>query len=210
VVEQSFIVVRQEDGRLGLMYGEHGLPFGTTSFPTTENGQPVAAPYSFLDGEVTFAAAPPWNEDGGDGPTFMTFSLDRNYMWILADPLPLETGCEPAPTPADAEALARSIRSDPDLQATAPVAVSVGGIDALRMDVVAAPGASVCDGGPQVLTDGGWLGQRLRMRLYLLDLPEGLSSRILAIQIVAPGPEELEQMEEAAAPILDSFEFHAQ
>jgi hypothetical protein len=61
-----------------------------------------------------------------------------------------------------------------------------------------------------VLTDGGWLGQRLRMRLYLLDLPEGLSSRILAIQIVAPGPEELEQMEEAAAPILDSFEFHAQ
>jgi hypothetical protein len=29
----------------------------------------------------------------------------------------------------------------------APVAVSVGGIDALRMDVAAAPGASVCDEG---------------------------------------------------------------
>jgi hypothetical protein len=57
------------------------------------------------------------------------------------------------------------------------------GIEALRMDVVAAPGASVCDveGTPQVLTPTG-LDDGSRhfaveipvdrgMRLYLLDLP---------------------------------------
>ena len=54
VVEQHFVVVRQENGRLGLVYGsasEYGDP------PTTENGQAL---YSLLDGEVTFAAASTW------------------------------------------------------------------------------------------------------------------------------------------------------
>jgi hypothetical protein len=45
------------------------------------------------------------------------------------------------------------------------------------------------------------------MRLYLLDLPEGMSARILAIAISALGSE-FEHVVEAAAPILDSFEFH--
>jgi hypothetical protein len=37
------------------------------------------------------------------------------------------------------------------------------------------------------------------MRLYLFDLPEGLSARILAIAIVAPEPR-FEPVVEAAAP----------
>jgi len=101
---------------------------------------------------------------------------------VLAEPLPLKTGCRQGPAPADAEALARSIRSDPDLEATAPVAVGVGGVDALRMDVVAAAGASVCDdmgtplvvSGPQLRWHGLERGDR--MRLYLLDLPGGSSA----------------------------------
>lgn len=205
VVEQSFIVVRQENGRLGLMYGsETDYP----PIPTTENGQPVPVPYSFLDGEVTFAVAPPWNEGGGDGPTFMNFALDRSGMQIVADPLPVEPGCQPGPVPADAEALARSIRSDPDLEATAPVAVGVGGVDALRMDVALAPGAGCgeYDGAPAVV-EKYWLSHGGRMRLYLLDLPGG-SARTLAIQIVAAAPN-FEQVVEAAAPIIDSIEFHA-
>jgi len=135
---------------------------------------------------------------------------------IVADPLPVESGCLQGPAPADAEALARSIRSDPDLEATEPVAVSVGGIEALRMDVVAATGASVCEEGPapQVVTpnDHDWYGVFLkhgeRMRLYLLDLPEGLSARILAIAISAPEAD-FEHVVEAAEPIVDSLEFHA-
>ena len=53
VVEQYFHVVRQ-DGQLGLVYGH-----ASNDIPTTENGQSVAVPFSFLDGEVTFTAAPP-------------------------------------------------------------------------------------------------------------------------------------------------------
>ena len=75
VVEQSFAVIRQEDGRLGLVYG-----YPTTDdVPTTENGQAVPVPYSFLDGEVTFAAAPPWN---GGGASWLGRRSDlRGLIW---------------------------------------------------------------------------------------------------------------------------------
>jgi hypothetical protein len=207
VVEQSFEVIRQEDGRLGLAYG-----FQTGLIPTTEDGEAVPVPFEFLEGEVTFAAAPPWDYGvfGSDsGPTFMTVMHGHDFMTservvIVADPLPIEAGCADGPAPADAEALARSIRSDPDFEASAPVAVSVGGVDALRMDVVAAPGASVCDEG---LIENVRLDQGERMRLYLLDLPDGLSNRILAIAIAAPAPD-FEHVTEVAAPIVESFEFH--
>ena len=96
------------------------------------------------------------------------------------------------------------------------MAVTVGGIEGLQMDVVAAAGASGCEESPapQVLTpnDGDWTGVGLehgkRMRLYLLDLPEGLSARTLAIAISAPDAS-FEHVMEAAESIVDSFEFHA-
>jgi hypothetical protein len=217
VVEQSFGVVRQEDGRLGLGYGfEAGDP------PTTENGRSVPMPYSFLDGEVTFAAAPPWGVEHED-PAFTTLTsgtckgtgaCSDNFV-VVADPL-VETGCEagPAPAGAGADALARSIRSNPDLEAAAPVAVSVGGVDALRMDVVAAPGASVCEM-PLVLAEYVGLLRTDRMRLYLLDLPGG-SARTLAIAMIARDPylgaevpeRDFEHVVKKAAPIVDSFAFH--
>ena len=224
VVEQSFVVVRQENGRLGLVYGSQT---GDPSIPTTENGQAVPVPYSILDGEVTFAAAPPWGVERED-PTFTTLTVGgtcRGTGWcadnfaVVADPLMVEIGCEAGPAPADADALARSIRSNPDLEATAPVAASVGGIDALRMDVVAAPGASVCDRPLVVLKFGTGFGFDLlrtdRMRLYLLDLPGG-SARILAIAMIARDPygevevpePDFEHVVEVATPIVDSFEFH--
>jgi hypothetical protein len=124
---------------------------------------------------------------------------------VVADPL-TATGCESGPAPADAEALVRSIRSNPALEATAPVAVSVGGIDALQIDVVAAPGTSDC--GSMVLFDRLSAGQDGPMRLYVLDLPEGMSARILAIGISALDSE-FEYVVKAAAPVLDSFEFQA-
>jgi len=187
----------------------------------------VPVPYSILDGEVTFAAAPPWGVERED-PTFTTLTVGgtcRGTGWcadnfaVVADPLMVEIGCEAGPAPADADALARSIRSNPDLEATAPVAASVGGIDALRMDVVAAPGASVCDRPLVVLKFGTGFGFDLlrtdRMRLYLLDLPGG-SARILAIAMIARDPygevevpePDFEHVVEVATPIVDSFEFH--
>ena len=186
---------------------------------TTEGGQPAAEPYSILEGEVTLSAASPWEWSCCFGPWHL--DLDTNpdeRVYVLADPRPVQTGCRKGPAPANAEALALRIRSDPDLEATAPVAASVGGIGALAMDVVTAPGASVFDvwDAPLVVTRTGteqiWasvdLEEGQRTRLYLLDLPDGLSARTLAIAIVAPEPR-FEAVMEAAAPIVDSFGFHA-
>jgi hypothetical protein len=47
------------------------------------------------------------------------------------------------------------------------------------------------------------------MRLYLLDLPEGSSARILAIAFVAPEASFETTLEEEEARIMGSFEFHA-
>ena len=57
------------------------------------------------------------------------------------------------PGPGDPEALAQSLRSDPDLEATEPVPVRIAGIEALQMDVVAATSGNLCDemGIPEVV-----------------------------------------------------------
>jgi hypothetical protein len=213
VVEQQFVVVRQENGRLGLVYGsasEYGEP------PTIENG---LAQYSLLDGEVTFSAESPWRTRQDAGPTSMKLASGcrgtgycSDNVVVVADPL-LVTGCETGPAPADADELVASIRSNPDLEATAPVAVSVGGKDALRVDVMAAPGAGICDTG--LVVSGTALLPTDRMRLYLADLPGG-SARVLAIAVIARdpydkvevSPQHFEQVVGAATPIIESIEFH--
>jgi hypothetical protein len=213
VVEQRFFIGILETGRLGLEY----RPTVGGIAATTENGDSVPVPYGFFDGEVTLHAAHPWTERVFLGPAL---TLDQNIgeerLELLDNPRP-ETGCGQGPAPADAVALARAIRSDPNLAATAPVMVTVGGIDGLRMDVKAVPGASVCEtySAPVVLRKyaaGGWRGAALeqgsRMRLYLLNAPEGTSTRILAISIVASEPR-FGRVMEAAQPVLDSIEISA-
>jgi hypothetical protein len=206
VVEQVFGLHRAEDGSIELEYLPDA-PEGPGG--TTEGGQTVGEPYRILDGEVTFSAARPWRPDltGWLGDDLLLEGSDERFE-VAADPRPSGTRCEDGPALTDAAALARTIRSDPDLDVTAPVATSVGGVEALRMDVVPAPGARVCDGWvavTPVVTETG-VEPGSRMRLYLLDLPGG-SARILAVAIVAPA-EHFEQVVDAATPILDSFEFH--
>jgi hypothetical protein len=250
VVEQLFFA--GPDGPL-LSYERDG--FGTHIAPTTENGQPVAMPYDYFDGEVTLHAANPWIMFGyapfgrlipeGPGVLPTTDGAQRHDGWdtlfLMADPVLIGKFCQAGPDPADAAALAQSIRSDPDpdLEATAPVGVSVAGAKALMMDVKITAGAMLCrldriespDGGltPEVPHDGVlrpvWdteagsgppnsngrvTGQATGdwMRLYLFDVPDGLSMRILVIAIVAPEAR-FERAVGAAAPVVDSVEFHA-
>jgi hypothetical protein len=223
-VAQSFVVVRQEDGALGVMYDTH--TGGSLDLPTTENGEPLPVPYTFLDGEVTFDVATPdlwdepWDGDLGDLSRFMLFGLDRSSMMFIADPAPVDAGCEPGLAPADAAALAASIRSNPDVDSTAPVALRLGGIDALRMDVAFGPGAGCRElgVGPAIVGGAGYFeGNRGVMRLYLVDLPAGMSARVLGIAIVAPDRDLLcdpgstpcfRRVMEAVAPVLDSLELH--
>jgi hypothetical protein len=183
---------------------------------TTENGQAVPVLYSYLDGEVTMDAAHPWRDTWLNYHGLMIDEgASHDLLYLMGDPLPVDTGCTPAPPPADAEALAAHILADPDFEATAPVAVTVGGIEALRMDVVASPGASVCAEAeaPMVLNPNGSesyrglaLGEGSRIRLYLVEAPEGSSMRVLTIAIVA-SEARFERAVELAAPVVDSIEF---
>jgi hypothetical protein len=132
---------------------------------------------------------------------------------ILANPNPLPEGpCYRYPRlPASAEALVLAIRSNSDLEATVPVAERVGGIDALRLDLAAVPGASTCPNSavPVVSTsNGGWgtMGHGELGRLYILDLPGG-SARTLVIMITA-SEAAFDRAVKAAAPVVESFEFH--
>jgi hypothetical protein len=195
----------------------------TPQTDTTEVGSERTGPgtYAMLGGEVTFHAARPWIdhiEAYLDPRLFFLlgepdFGLpDDAFLEILANPLPEASCAAPPGVPASAEAVVRDIRSNPDLEATEPVAERVGGIHALRLDVAAVPGASTCSFGrvPVVSVasreawggiDHGDLG-----RLYVLDIPGG-SARALVIMIGAPEAA-FERAVEAAAPVVDSFEFH--
>jgi len=137
----------------------------------------------------------------------------RLLLLLLADPRPIGPGCEEAPAPADAEALARSLRSDSDLEATAPVPATIGGASALQMDVLLAQDATECpfelsyiSGTAPLLVKQTPVPEEQLVRLYLVDLPEGGSARVLAIVIPSA---DVEGALELAAPIVDSIEFHA-
>jgi hypothetical protein len=195
-----------------------GAPPESWSEPSTEAGADGPETYSILHGEVTFRAAEPWNDhvEAYIDPRVFFLQTGRGGeadMTILVNPLPPKTPCEGYRVLPSAEELVQAVRSNPDLEATAPVTERVGRIDALRMDVVAAPGGSIgpcgvgavdvvnVPGRPWASVGPGDLG-----RLYVLDLPGG-SARTLAIWIKAPDAASFQQALDAAAPVLDSFGF---
>ncbi len=208
VVEQQ--IAAGEGGALALM-----------QMQTTENGRPVPQPFVFMDGKLTVLAPHPWDFGFLSDHGHTALDYDENNeerIEFVDDPLTVGTGCESGQSAANAAALADAIRSDPDLVATAPVTVTIAGHQGLAIDISAAPGASICAdaSAPQVLTkdedgpdfhglslpDGGG-----RMRLYLLDAPEGSSIGILAIAVMAP-ESRFDEVLADATPIIDSIEFH--
>jgi hypothetical protein len=207
---------------LGVVWNR-GAPPENWAAPSTEAGVDGPGTFAMLHGEVTFRAAEPWNDHVEAYIDPRLFFLtgpggERSSagMSILVNPLPPQTPCDSLRVPPSAEELVEAIRSNPDLEATVPVTERVGSVDALRMDVVAAPGASTgpCGGGPWVPVvsvpgRGGWGGVELGVlgRFYVLDLPGG-SARTIAISITAREVALFERAVEAAAPVLDSFEFH--
>jgi hypothetical protein len=170
---------------------------------TTENGAAIAVPYVLFDGDVTLSAADPWMMSWRFALALTLGDQAEERVELVADSLPV--GCARDSVSSGASVLAASIHADPDLQVTAPVQVTVGGIEALALDITLAEGASVCEvtGGP----GRGDLVQGSRMLLYLIDLPEGLATRTLAIAIVAPD-DRFEAVREAATPIIDSIRFN--
>jgi hypothetical protein len=236
VVEQLFFF---RGGTRRLEYQPDG--YGTHIAPTTENGRAVPVPYDLAAGDVTLKVAHPWVSTslGVDALFFRLIPRSANVRpttdggqrndWDLlkvsADPTLFGKCWQTGPRPVDAGALAKTIRSDPDLGATAPVAVNTRGTEALMMDVVIAAGASIrfCEN-----ESGGILSSLLdenadqsfdgkgratghasgeRMRLYLFDAPTRSSIRVLAVAIVVP-KSRFKSVVKAAAPVVDSVEFH--
>ena len=192
---------------------------GANTTTECEMGPQVSSPgtCSMLGGEVTFHADRPWGDHAESYLDPRIFWLigqpDESGIEILANPK-AQASCDTfLDVPASAEELVRAVRSNPDLDATAPVAERVGGVDALRLDVAAVPGASTCVAGnvPVVSVYNrepawGTLDPGKRGRLYVLDLPGG-SVRALVIMIKAPEAA-FERVVQAAAPVVESFEFH--
>ena len=217
VVEQGFSLHREGDGRLGLQYAGED---------TTENGEAVAEQSSILDGQVTYSVPTGWREISAVPELGYLQGGGRAFIEILPNSLPPDCDTEgpPPSAPPSAEAVVRAIRSDPDLEATAPVSARVGGVVALRLDVAADPGAAAtCAGNavpvaPSPYADPGWglIVPGDLARLYVLDLPEPLRvtagllpapARTLTILIAAP-EDVFERTVASVGPILDSIEFH--
>jgi hypothetical protein len=194
---------------------------------TTENRQPVAVSYTSADGEVTVSAPSPWNmwwpeadhvADVGVWFGLMerdSFESDTSIGFV--DPVAYDTWCANKggspllSVPADAAAIAQQVIANPNFETTAPVPARIGGLDAISLDVALAPGGAGCRVGMIVISR--WIhtiawDPGLRLRLYLVDLPENMSVETLAITVVAP-EDRFEEVIAETEPIIDSIEFHS-
>ena len=197
---------------------------------TTENGQPIALSYGSGDGEVTASTPSNWRAywpgKPADGPAADVWfgllwpdspNLNSSENIGLVDPVAYDAWCaahggNPLLTaPADAAAIAEQLRADPDFETTAPVSTKVGGLEALSMDVAMGPGGEACGIGMIEIARWvhaiGWEPES-RLRLYLVDLPEGMSVETLAITVEAP-EDRFDAFTDETAPIIESIEFHA-
>ena len=193
VVEQ--VIYSHWDG--GASVGiEGGLALGGM---TLENGLPVPMVHAQFDGEVTYSS-----------PSESSFEVlgDRFSLLDFTDPALHWSDCRQDPVPDEAAAFAQAIIADPNFETSAPVAARVGGVGALAMDVELSPGGEVCGA---FRTDvHRWihsLEPGKRQRVYLVDVPEGMSMRTLAVTVTAP-ESRFEEVVQEAEPIIDSIEFH--
>jgi hypothetical protein len=110
--------------------------------------------------------------------------------------------------PADAAAIAQQLVADPNFETTAPVPARIGGLEAVSIDVTLAPDGRAC--GVGMIEISRWihsLEPGLRLRLYLVDLPGGMSVETLAVTVVA-SEERFDEVIGETAPIIDSIAFH--
>jgi hypothetical protein len=194
---------------------------------TTENGQPAVLSYTSSDGEATVSAPSTWEmywpDAAGRADSGVWFGSMRrteelfgsDYRIGFVDPVAYDAWCAAnggsplLSAPADAAAIAQQVIADPNFATTALVAARVGGVEAVSIDVSLAPGGEAC--GIGMIEISRWIHELwepgLRLRLYLLDLPEGMSVQTLAITVVAP-EERFEEVIAETAPIIESIEFH--
>jgi len=200
------------------------LPAASAS--TTENSQPMILSYASSDGEVTASMPSTWRSywpgsaagglasDVWFGLLWQGFENNKEHIGLV-DPVAYDSWCAAnggsplLSAPADAAAIAQKVIADPNFETTAPVAARICGLDAVSIDVALAPGGKGCE--VQMIDISRWIhGLRepgWRLRLYLVDLPEGMSVETLAITVLAR-EDRFDQFIAETAPIIDSIEFH--
>ena len=215
-------VVEQE------MFSQTGELSRMDGYTTVENGQPIQLSHTSFDGEVTVSAPSTWRmwwpeaahvadvDVWWGGLLRAGDSFGSGERVEFVDPVAYDAWCAAnggsplLSAPADAAAIAQQVISDPNFETTAPVAARVGGLDAVSIDVALIPGGEACGIGMIDISRWvhtiGW-DPGLRLRLYLVDLPEGMSVETLAITVVA-AEERFEEVIAETAPIIDSIEFH--
>lgn len=196
---------------------------------TTENGQPVLLSYASRDDEVSASTPSTWvtywpgKDSDGLAPDVWFGLLSRGPGNIdtsehigLVDPVAYDSWCEEnGGSPllsgrASAAEITQLVIADPDFETTEPVMTTIGGMEAISIDVALAPGGEACKVGMIIISR--WIhtiawDPELRLRLYLVDLSEGMSVETLAITVVAP-EERFQEFIEETAPIIESIEFH--
>jgi len=207
------------------------FPDGTLSLAantTTENGQPVVLPHTSSDGEVTVSAPSTWAMWWPEAAHVADVGVWFGGLWRsgdlfgsgerveFVDPVAYDAWCGAAggspllSGPANAASIAQQVVADPNFESSDPVAARVGGLDAVMMDVALAPGGESCGIGMIIISR--WIHELwdpgLRLRLYLVDLPEAMSVETLAITVVAP-EKRFDEVIDETARIIDSIEFHA-
>ncbi|HVM11289.1 MAG TPA: hypothetical protein VM638_02265, partial [Actinomycetota bacterium] len=175
-----------------------GLALGAR---TTENGRPVPMPFAHFDGEVTYSSP-------SQNPMVIGDERDPSGLLDFTDPAVFWSECGRGAVPADAAAFAQAVIADRNFESTSPVAARVGGAKAVTIDVELSPTGRVCTA---YRSDAQrWihaLEPGKRLRLFLVDLPKGMSMRTLAITVMAPKGSFEEALEEAD-PVIDSVRFH--
>ena len=107
MVEQLFFTTDNPD-----LLRYQAYAYGADFAPTTENGMPVAVPYSFFEGEVTLHAAHPWDHVGSvsarltpDGPGVRSNGEDIgafgmfSFSWPTPHPSPVVNQARFRPMP---------------------------------------------------------------------------------------------------------------
>ncbi len=199
----------------------------TDANSTTENGQPVALSYTSSDGDVSVSAPSTWETWSGGGTNhdmapdvwfweFFRGEIGDEDRIEFTDPVAYDAWCKEnggsplLSAPADAATIVQKVIADPNFETTAPVAASVGGLEAVSIDVTLAPGGKAC--GVGMIEISRWIHAlwepEWRLRLYLVDLPEGMSVKTLAITVVAP-EERFDDVIAETASIIESIDFQA-
>jgi hypothetical protein len=207
---------------------QQGNPLWVRDETTTENGQPVPLSHASPDGSVSVTAPATWQAwlngtSTGVSPDDVWFGAlwrvgdffgGEGEQVELTDPVAFDAWCgaqggSPLLSgPASAAEIAQQVIADPTFESTAPVAARIGGLEAVSMDVTLAPGGDPC--GAFGIEISRWVhavGPGERLRLYLVDLPEGMPVRTLAVTVVAT-QDRFDDVIAETAPIIDSIEFH--